>query len=71
MHRQDKELGAREGKQDMSKNPIVRFLSTRMRVSMELHDSSFFFRQSDPEAGELERFATPHQTNSSDGFPAV
>jgi hypothetical protein len=72
LHRQDKELGAQEGEQDMSKNPIVRLLSTRMRVSAELHASSFFVRQSDPEAGKLERLATPqNQTNSSDGLLAV
>ena len=48
-----------ESEQDVSKNPIVRFLSKRMRVSAELHGSYFFVRKPDPETGKLARFATP------------
>src|SRR3546814_1183871 len=48
-----------ESEQDVSKNPIVRFLSRRMRVSAELHGSHFFVRKPDPETGKLARFATP------------
>ena len=48
-----------EGEQDVSKNPIVRFLSRRMRVSAELHGSHFFVRKPDPKTGKLVRFATP------------
>jgi tellurite resistance protein TerC len=48
-----------EGKSDVSKNPIVRFLSKRMRVSVELHGSRFFVRKPDPQTGKLVRFATP------------
>ena len=48
-----------ESEQDVSKNPIVRFLSKRMRVSAELHGSHFFVRKPDPETGKLARFATP------------
>ena len=48
-----------ESEQDVSKNPIVRFLSKRMRVSAELHGSHFFVRKPDPETGKLTRFATP------------
>jgi len=48
-----------ESEQDVSKNPIVRFLSRRMRVTTELHGSSFFVRKADPETGRLARFATP------------
>ncbi|WP_439496095.1 TerC family protein [Bosea sp. (in: a-proteobacteria)] len=48
-----------ENEQDVSKNPIVRFLSKRMRVSAELHGSHFFVRKPDPETGKLARFATP------------
>lgn len=48
-----------EGEHDVSKNPIVRFLSSRMRVSAELHGSHFFVRKPDPETGKLARFATP------------
>jgi tellurite resistance protein TerC len=48
-----------ESEQDVSKNPLVRFLSRRMRVSTELHGSSFFVSKPDPETGKLARFATP------------
>lgn len=48
-----------ESEQDVSKNPIVRFLSRRMRVSTELHGSRFFVRKPDPRTGKLVRFATP------------
>lgn len=48
-----------ESEQDVSKNPIVRFLSRRMRVSAELDGSHFFVRKLDPETGKLARFATP------------
>jgi len=45
--------------QDVSKNPIVRFLSKRMRVTDELHGPLFFVRKLDPATGKLARFATP------------
>ena len=48
-----------ESEQDVSKNPIVRCLSRRMRVSAELHGSHFFVRKPDPETGKPARFATP------------
>ena len=48
-----------EGESDVSKNPIVRFLSKRMRVSTEMHGSHFFVRKVDPATGKLARFATP------------
>ncbi len=48
-----------ESEQDVSKNPIVRFLSKRMRVTTELHGSRFFVRKPDPQTGKLARFATP------------
>jgi tellurite resistance protein TerC len=48
-----------EGESDVSKNPIVRFLSKRMRVSDELHGSQFFVRKPDPQTGKMARFATP------------
>lgn len=48
-----------ESEKDVSKNPIVRFLSKRMRVSAELHGSHFFVRKPDPKTGKLARFATP------------
>ncbi len=48
-----------ESEQDVSKNPVVRFLSKRMRVTSELHGSRFFVRKPDPQTGKLTRFATP------------
>jgi tellurite resistance protein TerC len=52
-------LMAREGEQDVSKNPVVRFLSRRMRVTPELHDERFFVRKPDPATGRLVLWATP------------
>jgi tellurite resistance protein TerC len=48
-----------ESEPDVSKNPLVRFLSKRMRISSELHGSQFFVRQTDPQTGKLALFATP------------
>ena len=48
-----------ESEHDVSNNPLVRFLSRRMRVSSELHGSRFFVRQTDPQTGRLALFATP------------
>ena len=48
-----------EAEHDVSKNPLVRFLSRRLRVSSELHGSRFFVRQTDPKTGKLALFATP------------
>jgi len=48
-----------ESEQDMAKNPLVRLLSRRMRVSSELHGARFFVRQTDPQTGKLTLFATP------------
>jgi tellurite resistance protein TerC len=48
-----------DGEGDVSKNPIVRFLSKRMRLSSELHGSRFFVRKPDPQTGNLAYFATP------------
>jgi tellurite resistance protein TerC len=52
-------LIAGEGDSDVSKNPVVRFLSKRMRLSAELHGSKFFVRQPDPQTGKMVRVATP------------
>lgn len=54
-----KMLVMKEQEQDVSKNPVVRFLSTRMRITPELHGERFFVRQPDPATGKLVRFATP------------
>lgn len=48
-----------EGEQDISKNPVVRFMRKRMRVTDELHGQKFFVRQMDPATGKKLAFATP------------
>jgi tellurite resistance protein TerC len=48
-----------EGEQDISKNPVVRFMRKRMRVSDELHGQKFLVRQVDPATGKMALFATP------------
>jgi tellurite resistance protein TerC len=48
-----------EGDSDVTRNPIVRFLSKRMRLSADLHGSNFFVRLPDPQTGKMTRFATP------------
>ncbi len=48
-----------EGEQDVSKNPVVRFMSRRMRVTNELHGQRFFVRQPDPKTGKMVVWATP------------
>jgi tellurite resistance protein TerC len=54
-----KMLYAGEGEQDVSKNPLVRVLSKRMRVTQDLHGQRFFVRQPDPKTGKLVLWATP------------
>lgn len=54
-----KMLVMKEQEQDVSKNPVVKFLSTRMRITPELHGERFFVRQPDPATGKIVRFATP------------
>ncbi|MFM7607519.1 MAG: TerC family protein [Alphaproteobacteria bacterium] len=48
-----------EGEQDISKNPVVRFMRKHMRVTDELHGQKFFVRQMDPATGKKPAFATP------------
>jgi tellurite resistance protein TerC len=48
-----------EGDPDVSKNPVVRFLNKRMRVTDKLHADKFFVRQPDPATGKVMLFATP------------
>jgi tellurite resistance protein TerC len=48
-----------EGEQDVSKNPVVRLLSRRLRVTPELHGERFFVRKPDPATGKLVVWATP------------
>jgi tellurite resistance protein TerC len=54
-----KMLVVREGEQDVSKNPLVRILSRRMRVTPELHGEKFFVRKPDPKTGNPVLWATP------------
>ncbi len=54
-----KMLVMKEQEQDVSKNPVVRFLSKRMRITDALHGERFFVRQPDPATGKIVRFATP------------
>ncbi len=44
---------------DISKNPVVRYISTHMRVTKELHDEKFFVKVPDAQTGKLVRAATP------------
>ena len=44
---------------DVAGNPIVRFISTHMRVTRELHDQHFFVRVPDEKTGKLVTAATP------------
>lgn len=44
---------------DVSKNPVVRFLKRRMRLTDQLHGQSFFVRLPDPASGRVVRHATP------------
>lgn len=48
-----------EGETDVSKNPVVKFLTKRMRVTQELHGQKFFVRQPDPVSGKIVVWATP------------
>jgi len=48
-----------EGEQDISKNPVVRFMRKHMRVTDDLHGQKFFVRQMDPATGKKLAFATP------------
>ena len=48
-----------EGETDVSKNPVVRFMKKRMRVTDELHGQKFFVRVPDATTGRLALTATP------------
>lgn len=48
-----------EGDMDVSKNPVVTFVSRHMNVTKELHGQKFFVRQPNPETGKLMLYATP------------
>ena len=44
---------------DVAKNPVVRWISTHMRVTKELHGEKFFVMVPDDKTGALVRSATP------------
>jgi tellurite resistance protein TerC len=48
-----------ESDPDVSKNPVVKFMRARMRVTDQLHDQKFFVRQPDPATGKMVTWATP------------
>jgi tellurite resistance protein TerC len=48
-----------EAEPDVSKNPVVRFMKKRMRVTDELHDQYFFVKKPDPITGKMVSWATP------------
>jgi tellurite resistance protein TerC len=48
-----------ESDPDVSKNPVVKFMSSRMRVTKELHGQKFFVREMDERKGKMVLAATP------------
>jgi tellurite resistance protein TerC len=44
---------------DIARNPVVRWISTHMRVTKELHDQHFFVQVPDEKSGKLATAATP------------
>ncbi len=54
-----KMLFAGDSEVDVSKNPVVKFLSARMRITRKLHDEKFFVREVDSKTGKLALAATP------------
>ena len=48
-----------EGDQDISKNPVVKFMRKRMKVTDKLHGQRFFVREPDPATGKMVLWATP------------
>lgn len=49
----------KEHETDLSKNPVLKFLRRRMKVTDELHGEKFFVQKKDPITGKFARFATP------------
>ena len=48
-----------EQEMDVANNPAVKWISTHMRVTKELHDQKFFVKVPDEKTGKLVRAATP------------
>ena len=54
-----KMLFSNDKEMDVSKNPVVRFLSKHMRISKDLHGEKFFIKETDEKTGKIVRAATP------------
>jgi len=52
-------LWASEHEPDISKNPVIRWISSHMRVTKTLHDEKFFVTERDEKTGKMVRAATP------------
>ena len=52
-------LWATDHAPDISKNPVVRYLSTHMRITNQQHGQHFFVKVPDEKTGKLVRAATP------------
>jgi tellurite resistance protein TerC len=52
-------LWATDHEPDISKNPVVKYISTHMRVTKELHNEKFFVKVPDEKTGKMVRAATP------------
>ncbi|NBU83142.1 MAG: TerC family protein [Sphingomonadaceae bacterium] len=52
-------MWATDHEPDISKNPVVRWISSHMRVTKELHGQKFFVKVEDEKSGKLVRAATP------------
>ena len=48
-----------ETQMDVASNPVVKWISTHMRVTKELHAQKFFVRVADEKTGKMVRAATP------------
>jgi tellurite resistance protein TerC len=48
-----------ESDPDVAKNPVVKFMRARMRVTDQLHGQHFFVRKPDPATGKVVLWATP------------
>ena len=44
---------------DLSKNPLLKFMKSRFRVTEDLHGEKFFIRKADPKTGKVVKYMTP------------
>ncbi len=49
----------KEEETDLSKNPLIKFLRRRIKVTDELHGDKFFVKKTDEKTGKMAQFATP------------